>query len=248
MSTFVLQIRDLDESGRDWNFAIGTDWLASALADTELTAGAEDGRLTVHAQRNGMDVLVQGHIEAQVGATCARCLADVSLDVDLALTALFSPEHTRPEGSDEIDVQLDEVNRDYYSGSEVVLDPMVRELLLLEAPMKPLCSEGCEGIAQSIFGLPRRSLGIPRPMRDSPRYSNSKKNLRRTRSDPVAVPKRRTSPMKRDQRRAQHDKVTAPNVVPCPNCGDVMLPHRACPACGYYKGRQVTKGTAEELE
>lgn len=147
MSTFVLQIRDLDESGRDWNFAIGTDWLASALADTELTAGAEDGRLTVHAQRNGMDVLVQGHIEAQVGATCARCLADVSLDVDLALTALFSPEHTRPEGSDEIDVQLDEVNRDYYGGSEVVLDPMVRELLLLEAPMKPLCSEGCEGIA-----------------------------------------------------------------------------------------------------
>ena len=35
---------------------------------------------------------------------------------------------------------------------------------------------------------------------------------------------------------------------PCPNCGDVMLPHRACPACGYYKGRQVTKGNAEELE
>ena len=42
---------------------------------------------------------------------------------------------------------LDEVNQDYYSGSEVVLDPMVRELLLLEAPMKPLCSESCEGIA-----------------------------------------------------------------------------------------------------
>jgi large subunit ribosomal protein L32 len=54
--------------------------------------------------------------------------------------------------------------------------------------------------------------------------------------------------MKRDQRRAQHDKVTAPNVAACPNCGDVMLPHRACPACGYYKGRQVTKGSAEELE
>ena len=104
MSTFVLQILDLDESGRDWNFAIGTDWLASALADTELNAGTEDGQLTVHAQRSGMDVLVQGHIEAEVAATCARCLADVSLDVDLALTALFSPEHTRPKGSEEIDV------------------------------------------------------------------------------------------------------------------------------------------------
>ena len=64
----------------------------------------------------------------------------------------------------------------------------------------------------------------------------------------MAVPKRRTSPMKRDQRRAQHDKVAAPNVIPCPNCGDVMRPHRACASCGYYKGRQVIEGKAEELE
>lgn len=42
-------------------------------------------------------------------------------------------------------------------------------------------------------------------------------------------------------RRAHHDKVTAPNVIPCPNCGDVMLPHRVCPACGFYKGRSITK-------
>lgn len=54
--------------------------------------------------------------------------------------------------------------------------------------------------------------------------------------------------MKRDQRRAHHDKVTAPNVIPCPNCGDVMRPHRACASCGYYKGRQVIEGKAEELE
>ncbi len=147
MSTFVLQIQDLDESGREWNFAIGTDWLASALAHTELKAGTVDGRLTVHAQRTGMDVLVQGHIETQIAATCARCLADVLLDADLALTAIYSPEHMRPKDSGEIDVRLDEVNRDYYGGSEIVLDALVREHLLLEVPMKPLCSESCAGIA-----------------------------------------------------------------------------------------------------
>jgi uncharacterized protein len=147
MSTFVLKIQDLDEAGKDWNFAIGTDWLASALAETELSAGAKDGRLTVHAQRTGMDVLVQAHVEAELAATCARCLADVPITVDLPLTALFNPESMRPHGSDGIDVQLDEVNRDYYSGAEVVLEPMVREYLLLEAPMKPLCSDACEGIA-----------------------------------------------------------------------------------------------------
>lgn len=55
----------------------------------------------------------------------------------------------------------------------------------------------------------------------------------------MAVPKRRTSRAKRDQRRAQHDRITAPNVISCPNCGDVMVAHRVCPSCGHYKGRQV---------
>lgn len=146
MSIFVLQIQDLDESGKDWSFAIRTDWLGSALADTELRPGAAEGRLTVHAQRNALDVLVQGRIQAPMTATCARCLADVSLDVDLPLTAIFSPEHLRPEGREEVDVRLDEANQDYYSGATVVLDSIVREHLLLEAPMKPLCSEDCEGI------------------------------------------------------------------------------------------------------
>jgi large subunit ribosomal protein L32 len=55
----------------------------------------------------------------------------------------------------------------------------------------------------------------------------------------VAVPKRRKSRSQRDKRRANHDRVTAPNSVPCPKCGDTMLPHRVCPSCGHYKGRKV---------
>ena len=146
MSTFVLQIQDLDESGKDWNFAIGTDWLASALSESELKPAGQDGTLEVHAQRNGEDVLVQGHIAAELLASCARCLDDVALGVDLALTTLFSPEYRRPDGTDEVEVEPDEVNRDYFGGNEIVLDSMVREHLLLEAPMKPLCSDDCAGI------------------------------------------------------------------------------------------------------
>lgn len=37
-------------------------------------------------------------------------------------------------------------------------------------------------------------------------------------------------------RRANHDKVTAPNISPCPKCSEPTLPHRVCPSCGHYKG------------
>jgi large subunit ribosomal protein L32 len=42
-------------------------------------------------------------------------------------------------------------------------------------------------------------------------------------------------------RRANHDKVTAPNIAPCPNCGEPVVSHRACASCGHYNGREVVK-------
>jgi len=61
----------------------------------------------------------------------------------------------------------------------------------------------------------------------------------------VAVPKRKTTPSKRDMRRAQHDKVTPVQLVKCEHCGEAVLPHRACAACGFYKGRKVKAVKAE---
>lgn len=49
-------------------------------------------------------------------------------------------------------------------------------------------------------------------------------------------------------RRAQHDKVSAPNVVPCPSCSAPMVPHRVCPGCGFYKGRAVINKSGTSTE
>ncbi|MDP9001480.1 MAG: 50S ribosomal protein L32 [Myxococcota bacterium] len=62
----------------------------------------------------------------------------------------------------------------------------------------------------------------------------------------MAVPKRRKSRSKRDMRRAQHDKVTAPNLIACPKCGEPVVAHRACGSCGHYNGRLVKRGTASQ--
>ena len=55
----------------------------------------------------------------------------------------------------------------------------------------------------------------------------------------MAVPKKKKSPSRRNMRRANHDKRTAPGLSPCSNCEEPTLAHRVCPACGYYKGRQI---------
>ena len=51
-------------------------------------------------------------------------------------------------------------------------------------------------------------------------------------------PKRRHSAMRRDKRRT-HDKAIAPQLTTCSHCGAVILTHRICPECGYYRDRQA---------
>jgi large subunit ribosomal protein L32 len=54
----------------------------------------------------------------------------------------------------------------------------------------------------------------------------------------MAVPKRKTTPSKRNMRRS-HDSLTATTYQECPNCGELKLPHNLCNACGSYNGREV---------
>ncbi|MDA0986255.1 MAG: 50S ribosomal protein L32 [Bacteroidetes bacterium] len=49
-------------------------------------------------------------------------------------------------------------------------------------------------------------------------------------------PKRRHSKT-RSKKRRTHYKATVPTTGKCPQCGEKKLMHRACPNCGYYRGR-----------
>jgi len=39
--------------------------------------------------------------------------------------------------------------------------------------------------------------------------------------------------------RRAHDALKAVTTSVCPQCSEPKLPHRACPHCGFYKGREV---------
>jgi large subunit ribosomal protein L32 len=53
-----------------------------------------------------------------------------------------------------------------------------------------------------------------------------------------ALPKRKTSKGRRDRRRSHH-ALQSLNLIPCPQCHELYLPHHVCPSCGSYKGADV---------
>jgi large subunit ribosomal protein L32 len=57
----------------------------------------------------------------------------------------------------------------------------------------------------------------------------------------MALPKRRQSRARGRQRRAVNMRLAVPTLVECSNCGARVMPHRVCPKCGFYRGKQVLK-------
>jgi large subunit ribosomal protein L32 len=56
-------------------------------------------------------------------------------------------------------------------------------------------------------------------------------------------PVSRHSKSRRNKRRANWKANVPKGYAKCanPDCGQIILPHRVCPFCGYYKGREVIK-------
>jgi large subunit ribosomal protein L32 len=63
----------------------------------------------------------------------------------------------------------------------------------------------------------------------------------------MAVPKQKQSHSRTNKRRSQH-KAARPTVSECPQCHAPRVPHRVCPECGYYAGRQVVVERAPSEE
>lgn len=58
----------------------------------------------------------------------------------------------------------------------------------------------------------------------------------------MAVPKKRTGHSAQGKRRSNW-KASKPTLTTCPNCGQKMLAHTVCTACGQYKGKVVSRKT-----
>lgn len=134
----------------------------------EATASSSDGTLAIRASKSGHDVVVDGTLDATLSIPCARCLTPFDLPIHADLQVLYVPadrvkaptpkKDAAGPGSDKRSAKEKEAEEEYeftseeadtlgYDGETVVLDDLVRDELLLEIPMIPLCSEACTGMS-----------------------------------------------------------------------------------------------------
>jgi len=107
-----------------------------------------------------------GHVKTTLELPCSRCLEPFVLPVDGAFDLRYHPQ-AQNIGEGESEVHDDDLSTAFYQHDEIDLEQLIKEQIQLSLPMKPLCSEDCNGLCP-ICGtnLNRETCGCNRTWED----------------------------------------------------------------------------------
>jgi uncharacterized protein len=90
------------------------------------------------------EVMVAGNMSVEREYVCSRCLKSFRQAQDLPVNVVYHP--AEEIGAEKHQLHDDEMDMGFYRGDELDLQDLLREQVMLNAQMKPLCDEACKGI------------------------------------------------------------------------------------------------------
>ena len=162
------------------------------------------------ANREGSELLLSGETDLTVSIPCSRCLTEVPTDIHIVID-----KKLRMDGTEVVDDEMEET--DYLIGLNLDIDKLIYGEILVNWPMKVLCREDCKGICK-VCGM---------------NLNKGNCDCQRTELDP------RMAAIQDVFKRRANWKMTAPALVKCSKCGELMMPHRVCKNCGSYNKKEI---------
>ena len=134
-----VDFRQIKPEGSELNFSESAEDLDLAAEGVEFPEPIE---VELTATKTGDEIIIQGRLSTTAGMDCSRCLERFELPISSKLQFVIQLlDINAPQDSDDEDfVILPKTIQEYD------LAERVREAILLELPLKPLCSESCRGL------------------------------------------------------------------------------------------------------
>jgi uncharacterized protein len=136
----LIEIERLNERGVDFEQTYAPDDLS---LEDEYARLATNARVVGRASRQRDAISVEGTIDTAVETVCDRCLAPVTLPVNVAFKAELGLADAAGEAAELQDADMDFST---YEGDAIRLDEIAREQILLALPTRQLCAADCKGL------------------------------------------------------------------------------------------------------
>jgi len=160
MDLLTPNLADITPEGLSLTGDITGDEIGLTREDTNLSGALAVG---LDLTRVEQTVCVTGVIEGTAVRECVRCLKDFEEPMAFSLRVVFEPEpkakpkagvpaakrvDARRKQAEPVEEAPDEAGDEIYpyQGDRLDLAPMLREQVILVAPMHPLCKDDCAGL------------------------------------------------------------------------------------------------------
>lgn len=97
----------------------------------------------ISVQRSGEEIYIKGRITSCLSFVCSRCLAPYRFPIDSKFDLVYLPEELEMSRDQ---LEPEDMDTALYLTLMIDLKEVVLEQLNLTFPLKPLCSEECQGI------------------------------------------------------------------------------------------------------
>lgn len=156
MSPLQLSVLEIEKRPRRFRLSTDDRWWDEHRAEFR-DAESRQTRpfvLDLEAYRLGKRLLFRGRLSGAIELPCGRCLDPYEHALEEPLELLLEPmsnPDTRAEGTPEGGIEFDaeELELGRYAGDELDFGVVLREILLFDWPLQPLCRDDCAGLCES---------------------------------------------------------------------------------------------------
>lgn len=138
-----IDIRNLHEGSNPVRFEIPTARFDGYLKEVDALYSANAPfAVSLDVQKMEDMLWVVGEARATHGAQCARCLAELTPELVLALKWTLLPSSRlshRVSEEEEVELTTDDLDVSFYDDDEIDLESLIREAVLLETEPIPRC-------------------------------------------------------------------------------------------------------------
>jgi len=140
-----INVSKIPEGGMNLRFEKDGAWFRGFLTETEpFDFLLQRIEVVCIVRRMKETVFIEGSVTASAEAPCCRCLETARLPISASFNYTFSPTLSEPQ--EEMELSTEDLELAYYEEDTIDLDRVVYEQIMLQMPIKPLCTEACRGL------------------------------------------------------------------------------------------------------
>lgn len=102
-------------------------------------------KASLKIDKKGSEVIITGTAKGTVELQCSRCLKVLDMDIDSIINVVYHPA-SEINKEEHYELKGDELDTGFYRNDTIDTEDLLKEQLVLNLPMKPLCSNDCKGL------------------------------------------------------------------------------------------------------